>query len=75
MVVTGIALSGTREILAVEPMNNESEDTYTTLFKQLKARGLKRKCGWWSRMPTKASWLQWPSSFLEQVGKDARFIF
>ena len=42
MVVTGITPAGTREILAVEPMANESEDTYTTLFKQLKARGLKK---------------------------------
>jgi putative transposase len=42
MVVTGITPSGTREILAVEPMDSESEGTYTTLFKQLKARGLKK---------------------------------
>ena len=42
MVVTGISSAGTREILAVEPMANESEDTYTALFKQLKARGLKK---------------------------------
>jgi putative transposase len=42
MVVTGITPAGTREILAVEPMANESEDTYTALFKQLKARGLRK---------------------------------
>jgi putative transposase len=42
LVVTGITPAGTREILAVEPMANESEDTYTALFKQLKARGLKK---------------------------------
>jgi putative transposase len=42
MVVTGITPAGTREILAVEPMANESQDTYTALFKQLKARGLKK---------------------------------
>jgi transposase-like protein len=42
MVVTGITPSGTREILAVEPMDSESEDTYTALFKQPKARGLKK---------------------------------
>jgi putative transposase len=42
LVVTGINRSGTREILAVEPMENESEATYTLLFQGLKARGLKK---------------------------------
>ena len=41
MVVTGINREGKREILAVEPMENESEATYTLLFDRLKARGLK----------------------------------
>jgi transposase-like protein len=32
LVVTGINCSGTREILAVEPMESESEATYSLLF-------------------------------------------
>ena len=40
MVVTGVNLAGTREILAVQPMWNESEESYTELFESLKARGL-----------------------------------
>jgi transposase-like protein len=42
MLVTGINASGTREILAVQPMEVESEENYTLLFKQLKARGLQK---------------------------------
>jgi putative transposase len=37
MLVTGINASGTREILAVQPMEVESEENYTLLFKHLKA--------------------------------------
>ena len=40
MVVTGVNPAGTREILAVQPMWNESEESYTELFEGLKARGL-----------------------------------
>lgn len=36
-VVQGITKEGNREILAVEPMFAESEDTYTHLFEQLKS--------------------------------------
>lgn len=39
-VVVGMDLTGKREILAIEPMQEESESTYKTLFEQLKARGL-----------------------------------
>ena len=39
-VVCGINLDGKREILAVEPMYEESEESYTALFENLKARGL-----------------------------------
>ena len=39
-VVQGITKEGNREILAVEPMFAESEDTYTHLFEQLKSRGV-----------------------------------
>jgi putative transposase len=39
-VVQGLTNEGNREILAVEPMYAESEDTYTHLFEQLKSRGV-----------------------------------
>src|SRR5690554_4774695 len=39
-VVCGINLDGKREILAVEPMYEESEASYTALFDNLKKRGL-----------------------------------
>jgi len=39
-VVQGLTSEGNREILAVEPMYTESEDTYTHLFEQLKRRGV-----------------------------------
>jgi transposase-like protein len=42
MVVKGINMQGNPEILAVEPMQNESEDTYRALFARLKERGLKK---------------------------------
>ena len=41
-VVCGINLDGKREILAVEPMYEESKASYTTLFDDLKARGLQK---------------------------------
>ena len=41
LVVTGINLAGKRDILAVEPMYEESAATYTELFDTLKARALK----------------------------------
>jgi putative transposase len=40
LVVAGITSAGRREILACEPMLNESEQTYGALFNNLKARGL-----------------------------------
>lgn len=39
-VVIGIDEEGKRDILAVQPMQDESEATYKELFEQLKARGL-----------------------------------
>jgi transposase-like protein len=42
LVVTAINRSGMREILAVEPMESETESTYTRVFQSLKTRGLKR---------------------------------
>lgn len=39
-VVCGVKLDGTRDILAIEPMYQESKDSYMTLFDSLKSRGL-----------------------------------
>lgn len=41
-VVSGIDEQGKRDILAVEPMQEESEATYKTLFEKLKSRGLEQ---------------------------------
>lgn len=41
LVVTGITTEGKRDILAVEPMYEESAATYTKLFDTLKERGIK----------------------------------
>jgi len=41
-VVCGVNLDGQREILAVEPMYEESEASYTVLFDSLKKRGLQK---------------------------------
>ena len=40
-IVCGLRMDGTRDILAVEPMYEESEASYKHLFDSLKARGLK----------------------------------
>ena len=42
LVVTGINTEGKRDILAVEPMYEESTATYTKLFENLKERGIKK---------------------------------
>lgn len=42
LVVAGITLEGRREVLACEPMMNESEETYSILFDSLKERGLEK---------------------------------
>lgn len=39
-VVIGIDTEGKRDILAIEPMQEESESTYKSLFESLKSRGL-----------------------------------
>ena len=39
-VVIGVDTEGKRDILAIEPMQEESEETYKSLFDSLKARGL-----------------------------------
>ena len=42
LVVTGINTEGKRDILAVEPMYEESTATYTKLFENLKERGIEK---------------------------------
>jgi len=42
LVVAGVTLEGRREVLACEPMMNESEETYQMLFNSLKQRGLEK---------------------------------
>ena len=42
LIVTGIDLEGKRDILAVEPMQEESAATYTSLFETMKSRGLEK---------------------------------
>jgi len=42
MVMKGVNMRGMPQILAVEPMENESEETYRALFARLRERGLKK---------------------------------
>jgi transposase-like protein len=42
MIACGVNPAGSREILAVEPMFDESEDSWRLFFRKLKARGMKR---------------------------------
>lgn len=42
MIAYGVTKAGAREILAVEPMFDESEDSWRAFFRKLKARGIKR---------------------------------
>ena len=42
MVIKAVNLEGQQEILAVEPMENESEETYSALFRSLQERGLEK---------------------------------
>jgi putative transposase len=42
MVIKAVNLEGKPEILAVEPMENESEETYSALFRNLQERGLEK---------------------------------
>lgn len=41
LIVTGVSQSGHREVLALQVAHTETEETWTTLFKSLKSRGLK----------------------------------
>jgi len=42
MIACGVNPAGSREILAVEPMFDESEDSWRAFFRKLKARGMRR---------------------------------
>jgi transposase-like protein len=42
MIACGVNQAGIREILAVEPMFDESEDSWRSFFRKLKSRGMKR---------------------------------
>ena len=42
MIACGVNKAGNREILAVEPMFDESEDSWRLFFQKLKGRGMKR---------------------------------
>ena len=42
LIACGVNPAGSREILAVEPMFDESEDSWRVFFRKLKARGMKR---------------------------------
>jgi transposase-like protein len=42
MVIKAVNLEGEPEILAVEPMEDESEETYSALFRNLQERGLEK---------------------------------
>jgi len=44
MVIKAVNLSGQQEILAIEPMENESEETCSALFRKLQSRGLEKVC-------------------------------
>jgi transposase-like protein len=44
MIAYGVNKAGSRQILAVEPMFDESEDSWRAFFRNLKSRGLKRIC-------------------------------
>jgi transposase-like protein len=43
MIVCGVNKARTREILAVEPMFDESKNSWGVFFRKLKARGMKRR--------------------------------
>ena len=42
MVIKAVNMDGQQEILAVEPMENESEQTYSTVFRRLQERGVEK---------------------------------
>ena len=42
MAIKAVYLGGQQEILAVEPMENESEETYSALFRKFQEHGLEK---------------------------------
>ena len=71
MVIKAVNLEGQQEILAVEPMENESEETYSALFRRLQDRGLEKV---WLCVSDAHKGLQAAIRNLELHGRDARFI-
>ena len=74
LVVAGITVEGHREILACEPMMNESEETYRILFNGFKQRGLERRYGFVSPMLIRGSGRPFGRPFSGAVGSGARCI-
>ena len=73
MVIKAVNLEGQQEILAIEPMENESEETYSALFRKLQDRGLK-KYGCVFPMHIRGYRPQYAKPCMERAGRDARFI-
>ena len=73
MVIKAVNLEGQQEILAVEPMENESEETYSALFRRLQERGLEKV---WLCVSDahKGFRLRYETPYLGLHGRDARFI-
>ena len=44
MIAHGVNGAGNREILAIEPMYDESEDSWRAFFRKLKSRGPRKAC-------------------------------
>ena len=73
MVVKAVNLEGRQEILAIEPMENESEETYSALFRRLQERGLEKV---WCAFPTRTGGCrrQYAAPSMEPAGRGARCI-
>ena len=73
MVIKAVNLEGQQEILAIEPMENESEETYSALFRKLQERGIE-KYGCVFPMHTRDCRPQYAKPCMGRAGRDARFI-
>ena len=56
LVVCGVNEHGHREVLALEPMLEESKESYSQLFENLQQRGFRHR-HWWFLMPIRGWWL------------------
>ena len=73
LVVCGVNEEGIREILAVEPMAEGSEASYTEVFRKLKARGMGIHLSLSYRTHTPVLFRQYAGNFQERHGRDAKF--